>query len=99
MISAKARKLQRDAEALEKMLQYDQHIHNHLGGDYDRTRRRNAFSTLPGFQEKPEMESVRLESVFLLKQFISTATNLFLNFLGGGMPVPRRQFAFFSGCG
>ena len=28
------------------------------------------------------MESVRLESVFLLKQFVST-TNLFLNFLGG----------------
>ena len=66
MVTAKERKLQRDAEALEKIYlleEQSRHSHHHSGAlkgsDYDRTRRRNAFSKLPGFQEKPEIESVR----------------------------------------
>jgi hypothetical protein len=64
-VSTSARKLQREeADALHKLSEYGEHSrrresHFRSEIDYDRTRRRNAFSILPGFQEKPEMDSVR----------------------------------------
>ena len=65
MESANARKMKRDAAALEMSFQNEDHHgrqhHNPPGSDYDRTRRRNAFSTLPGFQTKHEMKSVRFK--------------------------------------